>query len=431
MLKKLIGTSGTRMLNALTGFLTLWLATNELGREAWGIAAFVVVDAAFILLISDLLAGSVLIYFAPRKSIITLLKIAYPCIATVIFLSYLFFEGLSFFPSIHSKIIPEGYTFEILAVALLNALHFVNLNILLGKGKIFQFNILFLIQFVTQISSMVFYIYVLDIHDAHAFIYSQFTGFIVPIIPGICMLIPFIRKETQKDNLRITIREFFQFGLMIQLSSFVSIINRRLSFFVIKKYNDIGSVGVYNSGVQVTEGLKLIAQSIAQVQFSSISNSNSREYAANLSIQLMKLAVILTAIALSILALIPQSVFEYVFSREFGEMKLVILTLSPGIVCLAANNIFCHYFSGINKPKHNLYASIVGLLVTIPSTLILIPLYGFVGAGISTSLTYFSSVIYQWIVFKKMTSTSFRDLIPNKLDWQILITATKKLLKSK
>lgn len=430
MLKKLLGTSGTRMLNALTGFLTLWLATNELGREAWGIAAFVVVDAAFILLISDLMAGSVLIYFAPRKSVRTLLKIAYPSIAIVIFCSFLFFEGLSFFPNVYTKIIPEGYTFEILALALLNALHFVNLNILLGKEKIFQFNMLFLTQFVTQILSMAFFIYVLDIHDAHAFIYSQFIGFVVPVIPGFCMLIPFLLKEAQKDDLRTTLHEFFKFGLMIQLSSFVSIINRRLSYFVIRKYNDMGSVGVYNSGVQITEGLKLIAQSIAQIQFSSISNSNSKEYAAQLSIKLMKLAVILTTLALSVLALIPQNVFEYVFSREFGDMKLVILTLSPGIICLAANNIFCHYFSGINKPKHNLYASIVGLLVTIPSTLILIPLYGFVGAGISTSLTYFSSVVYQWIVFKKMTSTHFIDLIPNKLDWQILVEASKKLLKS-
>ena len=429
MLKKLLGTSGTRVFSAIVSFLILLLATNKLGREAWGIAAFVVVDASVILLLVEMLAGSGLVYFTPRKSIRTLLKVAYTWIFAMLLIAYFLFQLLALFPSIYTEIIPEGYAFDILVVVLLNALHFVNLNVLLGKGKVKQYNILFFVQFATQLLAMLFFIYVFDMHDAHAFIYALYAGFLAPMLPGWIFLYGFAKKEQKKDKFFETFKESFRFGVVIQLSSLVSIINRRLSLFIINKYNGIGSVGVYNSGVQITEGLKLIAQSIALVQFSSISNSNSRSYAVRLTVQLMKLAMILTALALLVLILIPRSVFEFVFSKDFGEIKLVIVALAPAVLCIAANSIFSHFFSGINKPRHNLIGSIIGLLVTIPAALLLIPNYGFVGAGLTTSITFFAVILYQWILFRKMTQTRIIDLIPNKSDWKLLVLLIQQMLR--
>ncbi|MDR0968948.1 MAG: polysaccharide biosynthesis C-terminal domain-containing protein [Lentimicrobiaceae bacterium] len=429
MLKKLLGTSGTRVFSAIVSFLILLLATNKLGKEAWGIAAFVVVDASVILLLVEMLAGSGLVYFTPRKSIRTLLKVAYTWIFVMVLVAYFLFQLLALFPSIYTEIIPEGYACDILVVVLLNALHFVNLNVLLGKGKVKQYNILFFVQFATQLLAMLFFIYVLDMHDAYAFIYALYTSFLAPMLPGLVFLYGFVKKEQKKDKFFETFKESIRFGVVIQLSSLVSIINRRLSLFIINKYNGIGSVGVYNSGVQITEGLKLIAQSIALVQFSSISNSNSHSYAVRLTVQLMKLATILTALALLVLISVPRSVFEFVFSKDFGEIKLVIVTLAPAVLCIAANNIFSHFFSGINKPQHNLIGSIIGFFVTIPAALLLIPNYGFIGAGLTTSITFFAVIVYQWVVFRKMTQTRFVDLIPDKSDWKLLVLLSKQMLR--
>lgn len=431
MLKKLLGTSGTRVFSAIVSFLILLLATNELGKEAWGIAAFVVVDASVILLLVEMLAGSGLVYFTPRKSIRTLLKVSYAWIFLMLLATYFLFRLLALFPVIYAEIIPEGYAFEILGIVLLNSLHFVNLNVLLGKGKVKQYNLLFFVQFATQILAMLFFVYVLDMHDANAYIYALYAGFLIPMLPGWILLYGFAKKEQKQDRFFETFKESFRFGVVIQLSSLISIVNRRLSLFIINKYNGIGSVGVYNSGVQLTEGLKLIAQSIALVQFSSISNSNSRSYAVRLTVQMMKLAVILTALALLVLALIPRSVFEFVFSKDFGEIKLIILALAPAVLCIAANNIFAHFFSGINKPRHNLIGSLIGLFVTVPAALLLIPPYGFVGAGLTTSITFFAIVVYQWIVFRKMTQIRFVNFIPNQSDWKLLVLLLKQIFRKK
>ena len=55
MIKKIFGTFGTRLLNAMVGFVTLWFGTNFLGKEAWGIGATVLVDVSLFLILVELL----------------------------------------------------------------------------------------------------------------------------------------------------------------------------------------------------------------------------------------------------------------------------------------------------------------------------------------------------------------------------------------
>jgi O-antigen/teichoic acid export membrane protein len=218
----------------------------------------------------------------------------------------------------------------------------------------------------------------------------------------------------------------FNFGSMIQLSTLVTMINRRISYFVIKRFFGMSEVGVYTSGTQVSEATKLIGNSIALVQFSSISNMDDKKKAADLTVTFLKLAVILTALCMLAICLIPKSIYAWIFTPEFAETKDVLVSLSPGMVFMAANMIFSHYFSGVNLPKHNLYGSVVGLLVTIPSIYILIPKYGIIGAGISVSFTYLATIIYQWIIFKKETKVKTIQLLPTLNDFKTLVESIKK-----
>lgn len=215
------------------------------------------------------------------------------------------------------------------------------------------------------------------------------------------------------------------FGSMIQLSTLVTMINRRISYIVIKNVFGDAEVGVYTSGTQVSEATKLIGNSIALVQFSSISNMDDDEKAAAITITFLKLACILTAACMIVICLIPKSIFAWIFTEEFAEIKDVLISLSPGMIFLAADMIFSHYFSGINKPKYNLYGTLVGLAITIPSIAILIPMYGIIGAGISVSLTYFGTIFYQWIIFKKINKTKTKELIPTLNDFKTLVESIK------
>ena len=437
MIKKIFGTFGTRALNAVCNFITLWFGSHYLGAEAWGIGGIVLLDVSILLIGVDFLAGSGLIYFTPRKSYRTLFKISYVWSVIIVAFYALLFYICSFIPSgvahhfakifgENAEFVPQGYHGMVLLLVFIYSLHNFNLTTLLGKERVGTNNILFIIQFMTQMFSMLFYIFVMDIRDANAFIYSLLTGYIVGYLCGLTQIWPYL-QEKGNDSIRETIKEMFHFCTIIQLSTLVSMLNKRLSFLIIRGFWGDAKVGVFNAASQVAEAPKVIGMSIAMVQFSKISNLTDNELAAKITMQLLKAAMILTAICIIIVCIIPTSVYSWLFTKNFAEMRMAMIALAPGIVFIAANMVFCHYFSGVNMAKHNLYGALVGLAVTIPSLYILIPPLGMVGAGISASLTHLATIVYQWIVFKRINNISAKELLVTKEDVKSLVVAIKNL----
>lgn len=433
MVRKIFGTFGTRMLNAVCGLVTLWFASHYLGAEAWGIGGVVLLDVSLLLVGVEFLAGSGLIYFTPRKSYRTLMKISYlwttvivAFYALMIKLFKLLPDGftslISMFLGGNAEFIPHGYEGIVLLLVFFYSLHNFNLTTLLGKERVGTNNILFIIQFMTQVSSMIVYIFVFDIRDERAFIYSLLTGYVVSYLCGLTQIWRYVFDCSQNSNGEFwnTIKEMFKFGSIIQLSNLVTLLNRRLSFMIIKGFWGDAHVGVYNSASQVAEAPKLIGQSIAMVQFSKISNLTDNKLAAKITIQLLKTSASLTAICILALCVIPTSVYSCIFSSEFAAMKSVMVALAPGIVFMAIDMVFSHYFSGLNMPRHNLFGALVGLAVTIPALYFLTPTFGMVGAGISMSLTNLAVIIYKWIVFKKINNISAKELLITKNDFTAL-----------
>ena len=99
--------------------------------------------------------------------------------------------------------------------------------------------------------------------------------------------------------------------------------------------------------------------------------------------------------------------------------------MAPGIVFFSAHTVLANFFSGTGKPKYNLYASLIGLSITLISAFILIPTLGIRGAAITTTLTYMALFVFQWIVFHKQTGSRLLQLIPNKEDWEWVKTTVK------
>lgn len=416
MFKKILGTGITRVMNLLIGFITMMLGTKVLGPAEWGIGFTVLTDVTFLLIGVEFLAGSGLVYFTPRKKLSTLMAVSYAWIALVMAFYVLLFIVLSHFPTTFDRIVPRGYEVITLLLTLVYSFHNFNLNVFLGKEKVGTFNWIFLLQILVQVSSMVLFIYVFDIRDAHAFVYSLLCGYITAFFIGFVLMIRMV-GHNGSDPFFLTAKEMLKYGYVIQLSNLVSTLNRRMSIYLLRQHCTKESVGVYGAASQVGEGVKVFGMSISMVQFSRLSNMNDQGEIVKLTIKFLKITVILTLIALLAIACLPVSFFEWLFTDEFGQVKEIILLMSPGLLFLSAQMIFSHYFSGTGVPKYNLYASLTGLAVTVPCTFIMIPVWGIIGAAISFSCTYTAIMLYQWFKFKKITGVSTRDLLLTKEDW--------------
>lgn len=416
MFKKILGTGVTRVLNLLIGFITMLMGTKVLGAAEWGIGFTVLTDLTFLLIGVELIAGNGLVYFTPRKKLSTLMAVSYVWIVMVIALYALLFWVLSHFPTTFDRIVPKGYEGITLLLVLVYSFHEFNLNIFLGKEKVSTYNWIFLLQILVQVCSMALFIFVFHIHDAHAFVYSLLCGYSTAFVVGFIAMLPMFTKEGY-DPFFLTAKEMLRYGAVIQLSMLVSTLNRRMSIYLLRQHCTEDAVGVYGAGSQVGEGVKVFGVSVSMVQFSKLSNLTDQEKIAHLTVKFLKITVVLTLVALLAIALLPVSFFTWLFSDAFGQVKLIILLMSPGLLFSAAHLIFANYFMGTGKPKYNLYASLVGLAVTLPTTLLLIPRMGIQGAAISFSCTYFAIIIYQWLVFKKQTGVRAKELLLTKEDW--------------
>lgn len=417
MFRKILGTGITRVLNLAIGFITMLMGTKVLGPAEWGIGFTVLTDVTFLLIGVEFLAGSGLVYFTPRKKLSTLMAVSYTWIAIVMVVYVLLFWVLSHYPVTFDHIVPHGYEGIALLLTLVYSFHNFNMNVFLGKEKVSTFNWVFLIQIIVQVSSMALFIFVLGITDARAFVYSLLCGYVTAFIVGFVLMMKMFDRDGG-DPFLPTAKEMLKYGYVIQLSTLVSTLNRRMSVYLIRQHCTEDAVGVYGAGTQVGEGLKVFGQSVAMVQFSSLSNLNDKKEIVALTIKFLKIAIVLTLLALLVVVCLPVSFFEWLFTEDFGQVKQILLLMSPGILFLSAHMIFTHYFSGTGIPKYNLYASLVGLAVTVPATFLLIPSMGIAGAAVSFSCTYAAIMLYQWFVFRRLAEVKAKDLLLTKDDWK-------------
>ncbi len=428
MFKKILGTGAAKAVNVLTQLATLIMGTRFLGAAEWGKAFIAQTDITFLLIGIELIAGSGLVYFTPRKKLATLMKISYGWIVVVMLAYLLLFSILHLFPGFYHTIVPEGYAWLVLLMTFIYSLHEFNLNHYLGKEKVATYNWLFLIQILTQVSMMAVLIFGLNIRTAKALLYSQLSGYSLATLIGWVLLFPTLRKEG-KEPLKSSFKELFHYGAFMQLSTLVSTLNKRLSLYLLKTNCSEQQIGVYALGTQVTEGVNIIGQSIGLVEFSALSNTEQKQRVSVLTMRFMKLSVLLTFTALLIICLLPTAFYEWLFSGEFAGIRPVILLMSPGIVFFSAHTVLFNYFSGTGKPKYNLYASLIGLSVTLISAFVMIPWLGISGAAITTTLTYFALFVYQWIVFHKQTGSKLNQLIPNQEDWNWVKAEWNRIVK--
>jgi len=427
ILKNIIGTAGTRLLNALFSFAILLLITNFIGSKGLGEISLIIVDVTIIQLFVDWMAGSALVYFASRTETSKLLIPAYLWIFSIItffgLLGSLFHQ---FFPTTLSLLVPQGYELSVLLLAFLNAFMQTHYNLLIGQGRIRTYNILF--SFQIGVVLLCFSLLLLFFHQLSPLSYVEalaiawaFSGLV-----GFYMIIKKIKRFSFNSWHSLT-GEIFYYGLQNQLASILHIGNKRLSFYFIRVFSGLSPLGIYSAGIQLTEGLRLIGQSISLVQFSAISNSRDAEFARILTIRLMKFSLSLSLLALIFLLAIPQHLYQHVFGVAFGAMKPILVALSAGVLALAANTIFSHYFSGTGQPIINVHANTVGFVFTLVFLFLLIPRFGYLGAAITASISYSSTVVYQAFVFKRQTKTTWTEWLINRADLLELCKLGKEL----
>lgn len=199
-------------------------------------------------------------------------------------------------------------------------------------------------------------------------------------------------------------------------------LNYRLAYWLIEKFQGTASLGVYTVANQLAEGAWLVPRSLALVLYSKISNTAGIEGQRLLTLTFLKTSLACATAVAAVLLLLPSTVYQWLFGPEVVGLPPLIALLVPGILSMAASQAFSHFFSGTARNIHNVIGSGLGLVFTVVAGFLLIPAHGLPGAALTATLAYTMNAVYQTIAFMRITGTRFRECWPNAADLRRLRT---------
>jgi O-antigen/teichoic acid export membrane protein len=422
MLRKILGTAGSKLFTALVGILVLILNSNLLGREGVGTIGLIVFAIMIIIMVSNLVGGSALVYLAARHPASSLLLPSYLWSAVISLLCSYLMQVFG--------ILPEGYFVHILLIALMESITSANLNYLAGIQRIRAYNLVSVLQYASLAIVLLLMYFVADLVDVMSYVYALYSG------AALALLLSFrplrhLRGQMKSSGMWGSLRELFRYGIFVQSAALLHLFTLRINYFFIDAWAGRAALGVFEVNNKLNDGIWLPGKSIALVQYSAIANSSDPDYAARLSIRLWKFQMMLTAALALVFVMLPSSFYTFVFGKGFEDVRTLMLIMAPGVLCMASNTIMAHYFSGRGKHYFNSIGSGIGMLLTVSGGLLLIRPYGLIGAGITASLSYTFVAIYSFIVFKRVSGTQLKAFLPLRSDFGEFRNLIRSALSSK
>ncbi len=397
------------MLAAALNFVIAIIISQTLGDTGKGTQALLLATISFILIFSDIICGASIIYLAPRHSFKKIL------VASTVWAAFIaMVMGLAiwlFYPDLEPDLV-----LHVAILSFISSLSNINFRFLVGKEEIQKANYNTLLQPVLLVLTLVTYYILLKKTDIYGYVIGLYAAYGGTFLLGVWML----RKEYA--NLRHdkdceygpVLKDLFKYGFLNQTGHFVQFFNLRLSYYLLKRFIDVGSVGVFSNAVSLAEAIWIISNSIALVQYARIANADDRSYAQKLTLDLSKICLLISTVGVAVLCLLPAEFYVFVFGKDFGEMAHLIRILAPGILLYCIFLILGHYYSGIGRYQMNTFAAICGLVATFVCGFTLIPKYNVTGAAITSAISYTVNAIFLFVFFVKESRFKGRDFLLTK-----------------
>ncbi|HAW52936.1 MAG TPA: hypothetical protein DCX54_11510 [Flavobacteriales bacterium] len=417
MLRKVLLTFSTRTLTAFLSVINVLIGTNYLGVEGYGTISLIILGVTIYLLIQNLLTGSSIVYFQNKIPISSIIQISYLwVIVSVIGFAGLIY-GVDFFANLFHfdfEIVPQEYALHNILLASGYGLLNIHINILLGRERIKAYNAIFFMQHAIASLFLILFFVVLGKNELFYYLIALYASYFLSFIVSFSLTYQYFRDIKLPSF--TDFKSMLNYGILGQGANVFQLINYRLSYYLVDIFVGRASLGVFSAATQMSEGLWILGKSIGTVQFARISNSTDREYARQISLKLFKITVLITAIPLFLFTILPITFYTNLLGPEFEPVRGLVRWLALGTISLTGSMLFSHYFSGTGRIGKNTMASGIGVIITLLFGFSIVPILGVAGAALVTSLSYFTSLCYYIVQFKKEATLHLNDIVLTKFE---------------
>jgi O-antigen/teichoic acid export membrane protein len=204
----------------------------------------------------------------------------------------------------------------------------------------------------------------------------------------------------------IPFRPVLRFGFSVYLGRVLLMLSQRIDTYLVYLLRGSESLGYYSISATFAEQLWLLPIAVNLVLLTNINSTSDFEKQRTTTYT----SQVVTAVAL-FAAIILGSLSYFFIPLIYGEafrpaITPLIITL-PGAVACSTYFILEPFFQSRDKPQIPVKISFWGALSNMVFSLVLIRLFGIVGAAVAYSTSYFFQLVLALHQFSKMNNTRF------------------------
>ena len=185
------------------------------------------------------------------------------------------------------------------------------------------------------------------------------------------------------------VRRLLAAGVPLALGFTITTIYAQLDVVLLQVFKGFQMVGWYAAANRFVDAVAWIPQSAMGAVFPALSlvaATESRRLTFAYEKSFKMLAIIALPLAVGI-AITADSLVQLAFGHGFDQSIPALRILAPSIALLFVNNAFIYTLTAINRQLDFTRLSLATLVVNIALNLVLIPLYGYLGAAAASTLT--------------------------------------------
>lgn len=334
-------------------------------------------------------------------------------ISTILFtVGSLFFWG----------IVPLKYTlvnYVFIATVPFSGLTLISGFILLGKGRITNYNILENARniFYLLVLTFVFLLFGLNYKNIAL---SYFFAILLTFKIGLFFLYKHNLFHIRRRSFSIEyIKKLLNFSKYPYIGGLLSFLVYRFDVFIVYRFLGDRATGIYGIAVVFMELLKYISKSVQLVILAKIKDFSENEK-SSVVILMMKCVFIIQFLLGLFFVVFGKKLIVFVYTYEFVESSTILLYLFPGIIFVGLSQVMSGYLISRGWVKIFIVANSCALILNVILDIIYIPIYELKAASVSTSIAYFSSFIILLLYFLRKERIRFSALLPGREDIYLL-----------
>ncbi|WP_157263595.1 oligosaccharide flippase family protein [Azohydromonas aeria] len=200
-----------------------------------------------------------------------------------------------------------------------------------------------------------------------------------------------------------------RFVIEIGLTNVVSLLNYRVTLFLVERQEGLAAAGVYSVAVQVAELLWLLSSALTVSAYHRIGQPDT-DAAARTALQAARLNVGLAALAAPLLWGAAALALPRVLGEAYAGALMPLAALLPGIVAYAAASSLSAFFTNhLGRPHLSGLIAALSLALNTLGCLLVVPRFGAVGAAASTSAAYLGAIGVALWLFRRAAAGGARQ----------------------